>query len=107
DVEGRRSVDAAADAAHEVLANARGMDVIRQISGERLQVEPDLRGVGTEIRVGELPLVLVENVVHLPEPSLGRSRFGGFGGLFGMRVRRRDREVAEDELQPVAHPVLY
>ena len=86
DVEGRRSVDAAPNAAHEVLAHARGMDVSGELCVEPLDVEPELLGVRVEVRVAQAALPLVENIVHPPELALSIRGFGCLGGLFGVRM---------------------
>src|SRR6185436_8719508 len=77
DVEGRSSVDAAADAAHEVFAHAVGMDVPRELLVELPAVEPELLGVPVEVALLEVLLILVEEVVHLPELLPRRRRLGG------------------------------
>src|SRR5438128_4880995 len=77
DVEGRRAVHTAPHAAHEVLLDALSVDVLGQFFVEQLDVEPELLGIRAEVLVPQAPLVLVEKVVHLPEPALGG---GGLGG---------------------------
>src|SRR5262245_37787442 len=49
DVEGWGAIHIAADAAHEVLAHARGMDVLGQLLVELLDVETEHLGVATQI----------------------------------------------------------
>src|SRR5262245_29837780 len=106
DVEGRRSVDAAAHAADEVLVDACGMDMLRELPLERVDIEPEPLGIAAEVLVAQATLVLVERVVHLPELPLARSRLGRLGCLLGVRVGRRDREVAKDESELLAHSRL-
>src|SRR6267143_2746457 len=86
DVKGRRAVHAAPHAVQEVLMDPFGVDVLGQLFVEHLDVEAELLGVGAEVLVAQAPLVLVEEVVHLPELALGRGSLGGLGGLFGVEV---------------------
>ena len=106
DVEGRCPVDAASHPAHEVLADARCVHVLGQLFVEALDVEPEVLRVAAEVRSREARLVFVEQVVHLPEPALGGRALGALRGLFGMRVRRRDREVPKHEPEPITQPRL-
>ena len=73
-----------------------------QIAGEASPVQPEVIGVGQQI--GELQRVLVreQRVVHLPELALRARRLGGLGGQPRVRVRLREREVAEHETHAVA-----
>src|SRR6267143_2771924 len=86
DVKGRRAVHSAPHAAQEVLVDPFGVDVLGQLFVEPLDVETELLGVGAEVLVAQAPLVLVEEVVHLPELALGSGSLGGLGGLFGVGV---------------------
>jgi hypothetical protein len=43
-------------------------------------------------RAGQLLVVCIQRVVHVPEPALGA---GGLGGHFRVRMCRRERKVAE------------
>src|SRR3989442_1477550 len=51
DVEAGRAVDAAPHAAHEVLADPGGVDMLRQLSVELLDVEPERLRIGSESRI--------------------------------------------------------
>ena len=51
-------------------------------------------------------LVLVQAIMHLPEPTLRRCRLGCFGGLRSMRVGVAQREVPEDRSELVAEDAL-
>jgi hypothetical protein len=84
DVEGRRTVHAAPHAAQEVLVDPTGVDMLGQLLVEAIDVEPELLGVHMEVLVAQVPLVLVQEVVHLPEPALGVRRLGGLRRLFGV-----------------------
>ena len=64
----------------------RGVNVLGKIPVESLDVEGELLGVRMEITVAQAPLVLVQEVVHLPEPDLGGRGLGGLRGLFGVGV---------------------
>src|SRR3989442_9512917 len=86
DVKGWRAVHAAPHAAQEVLADPFGVDVLGQLFVEHLDVQAELLGVGAEALAAQAPLLLVEEVVHLPELALGRGSLGGLGGSFGIGV---------------------
>ena len=100
-------VDAAADAAHEVLADALGVDVLVELAFEPLGVEPEAVGVGEQALSVQPLLVLIQKVVHRPEPVLRGCRLRSLRGLRGVRMCRRDREVAKDEAKLVSHRFLY
>src|SRR5947209_18990114 len=76
------------------------MDVLSHLLLEPLHIELEFFLVsGEESVVAERCLILVEKIVHLPEPPLGGGRLGGFRGPFRLRVGGRDGEVSEDEPQ--------
>ena len=54
---------------------------------EARQVQPELLGEAVQVFVVQRPLVLVQQVVHLPELALGGGRLRRLGGALGMRVR--------------------
>src|SRR5947209_12065401 len=98
--ERRSPVDTASDAAHEVFFNPTRMDVLSHLLLEPLHIELEFFLVsGEESVVAERCLILVEKIVHLPEPPLGGGRLGGFRGPFRLWVGGRDGEVSEDEPQ--------
>src|SRR3989441_5096172 len=100
DEERRRPVDAASDATHEVLSNPARMDMLSDLLLEPLHIQLEFLLVFREESVvAERCLILVEKIVHLPEPPLGGGRLGGFRGPFRIRVGGRDGEVSEDEPQ--------
>jgi hypothetical protein len=74
-----------------------------QVVLEARQVEPEPGRVTPQGLVVEVFLVREEEVVHLPEASLGGGRLGGLGGAAGVRVHRVERKVPEHEAQPIAH----
>src|SRR2546427_473177 len=98
--ERRGSVDTALDATHEVFPNASQMDMLSHLLLEALHVQLEfLLVVGEESVVSQGCLVLVEKVVHLPEPPLGGGRLRRFRGPLRLRVGGGDGEVSEDETQ--------
>src|SRR5213593_1515007 len=101
-----RPVHAAPNATHEILMHPIGVDVLGELLVEQVEVEVERLGVGAKIIVGEVPLVLVQMIVHLPEPAFGRRSFGRLGRLFGVGMRGGDWEVAEDESQLLPHALL-
>src|SRR5437879_9334649 len=99
--ERRRPVDTALDATHEVFSNPPEMDMLSDLLLEPLHIQFEfLRVVGEESMVAEGRLILVEKIMHLPEPPLGGGRLGGFRGPFRLRVRGGNGEVSENELEP-------
>ena len=71
-----RPVDAAAHAAHEVLAHTRLMRGIFELALKPRGIEAERLGRAYQLRIGQMSLVLEEPVVHFPEPVLGA---GGLG----------------------------
>src|SRR5438552_6716463 len=98
--ERRRPVDTALDATHEVFSNSPQMDMLSNLLLEPVHVQLEfLRIVGEESMLGQGCLILVEKIMHLPEPPLDGGRLGGFRGPFRLRVGGRNGEVSEDEPQ--------
>jgi hypothetical protein len=69
---------------------------------EARRVKPEPGGVAPQRLVVEVVLVLVEEVVHLPEAPLRRRGFGGLGRAAGVRVHGVEGKVPEHEAQTVA-----
>ncbi len=102
----RGAVHAAAHAVDEVALDLRQEAVLLEVAREATHVEPQVGRVRQQRGCLEVLLVLEEQVVHLPEPSL---RAGGLRGLRGqqrVRVELGEREVAEDEADPVSDSAL-
>ena len=72
DEERRRPVHAASNAAQEVIVDPIGVDVLGELFAEQVEVKVEHPSVGVEIVVRQASLVLVQVVVHLPEPPLRR-----------------------------------
>src|SRR5438445_4391030 len=99
--ERRRPVDTALDATHEVFSNPPEMDMLSDLLLEPLHIQFEfLRVVGEESMVAEGRLILVEKIMHLPEPPLGGGRLGGVRCPFRLRLRGGNGEVSENELEP-------
>src|SRR3989442_2682954 len=114
--ERRGGVDPDARAGLDVLADARARRRVVEAGSERLHVEPELARVAEEALALEVLVVLEEDVVVLPEPSLPARALGRAGRQAGVGVgRARDLAVAarvalvlpEDEadVEPVAQHV--
>src|SRR5207249_11239361 len=79
----------------DVLADARARRRVVEARGERLHVEPELARVAEEALALEVLVVLEEDVVVLPEPSLPARALGRAGRQAGVGVgRARDVAVA-------------
>jgi hypothetical protein len=96
--EARGAGDAAARAALEILGDPGLVDAVAQLRVEASGVrDADRLGVGAQLGVGELVLVLEEPVVHLPEAPLGARGLGRLRGERRARVQVGQGHVAEDE----------
>src|SRR2546422_3797734 len=99
--ERRRPVDTALDATHDVFSNPPQMDMLSNLLLEPLHVQFEFsRVVGEESMVAEGRLILVEKIMHLPEPPLDGGRLGGFRGPLRLRVGGGNGEVSENEPEP-------
>src|SRR5262245_6257542 len=103
DEEGWGAIHSAPNAAHEVLADPRSVNMLSQLVVEPLDVEPEHLSIDTKILVAQAHLVLIEEVMHLPEFALSSRSFSGLGGLFGLGVQDCDREVPEDKAKTLTH----
>jgi hypothetical protein len=74
--------------AETILLDTPGVVVVRQILLESLQVEPELGRVAHQVFLAELALILVEEVVHLPEATLSGGRLCSLGSTAGTGVHR-------------------
>src|SRR5437667_11578919 len=91
DEEGGRAVHAAANTAQEILVHAVRVDVFLELLVEQVEVELDRSSVGAQVVDPQTLLVLVQMVMHLPEPALGGRSFGRLGGELGVRMGRAAR----------------
>ena len=57
-----------------------------ELVSETREVETERVGVSDQVRQAEAVLVREQQVVHLPEPSLGSRRLGRLGRVLGVRV---------------------
>src|SRR5438552_17874150 len=105
--ERRRPVDTALDATHEVFSNPPEMDMLSDLLLEPLHIQFEfLRVVGEKSMVAEGRLILVEKIMHLPEPPLDGGRLGGFRGPFRLGVGSGNGEVSENEPEPSSEFLL-
>src|SRR5207248_5188796 len=75
DEERGRAVHAAADPTTKVVTHLSGVGARRQLFVGALDVYPNVGGVGQQVFILKRVLALEQNVVHLPEFPLSRSRF--------------------------------
>src|SRR6266550_846424 len=104
DEEGGRPVHAAADAAQEILVDPVRVNVLRELLLEQVEVELERLSVGTKVVDLQMVLVLVEVIVHLPEPVLGGRGLSCLRRVLRMRMCGADGEVAEHESELFSHP---
>src|SRR5690606_28167774 len=76
DEEGRGADRAAVDGAGDVTLDAQGVPPLAQVARETFDVETEIARVVGEVRLVESRLVGEEQVVHLPEATLGGSGLG-------------------------------
>src|SRR6267142_6943016 len=104
--ERRRAVHAAARAGEEVGADlrheSRGVDV----PVKSIEIESQPVGMLAQVAVVQLVLVLVEQVVHLPELVLQAGRLRRLRGAGRVRMRLSQGKVAEGEAQIAAQLAL-
>src|SRR5207245_9976531 len=99
DEEGRCALDVRGPTVRHVL-----LDLLLDLGSVEVflpagAVEPDLPGVLLQLIVTELPVVLEDDVVHLPELSLLPRRSGGFGSRHRVGVHGgREGELLVDEV---------
>src|SRR2546422_3935690 len=100
DEESWRPVDSAPDAAHVVFLHPRRVDMLSYLALQPrdIHVEPFSMS-GEEAFVAQRPLILIQIIVHLPEPPLLRCRLSHLRCPLSLRVRVCDWEVPEDEFQ--------
>ena len=73
------------------------MIAIREVTSEFLDIEPEISSVSEEIVVFELMLALEEEIMHLPEITLGPRSFRCQCRSLRERVNIVPGEVPEDE----------
>src|SRR3954471_21028494 len=99
DEECGRAVHTAANAAHEIFPHAGGVELLLHLTVETLEVEGKLLRVSLQIVIAQVPLILVQQVMHLPKSALCCRRLGGLRSVFGVWMRGADRKVAKDKAQ--------
>lgn len=102
DEEGWRPVDSAAHATHEILTHPGPVLSLHEFKTESLDFQPERVGIADKVVFLQGVLALKEQVMHLPEATLGRRALGGLGGALGVRVNLRQREVPKHQPKLVA-----
>src|SRR5437870_6440113 len=97
DEEPRGAAHAAPHAAQEVLAHARGVSVFDQLAHHPVGIDPELARVPHQVLVLERRLMLIQEIVHLPELALRGGGLGRLRGLGGVGVLFGQRKVPEHE----------
>src|SRR5918998_178475 len=100
--EGGRPSHPALQTARRVLVHPVGVRVLRELLVEPLKFQAQPLCVAAEVLVLQMPLVVEEEVVHLPVAALGRRGLCRFGGSLGVRVYPGEREGPKGEKQPVS-----
>ena len=86
DEESWSGADAALAGVQNVLVHAKSMGVQHHVAIEAFHVEADLSGVHLKVFVRKSELMIIEEVVHLPEFVLGARGFCCFCSTMGARV---------------------
>ena len=89
DEEGGRGARTTRLGTRHVLAHARGVDTLLELTREALDIQVELSRVAEEVLRLQLVLMPEEDVVVLPEASLGGGRLGRLGSQLGVGVRVR------------------
>jgi hypothetical protein len=74
-----------------------GVGVLRELPVEPLRIEAQLLCVAPKVLTLQVPLVVEEEVVHLPVAALRGGGLRRFGGGLGVRVYPGEREVPKNE----------
>jgi len=86
DEESWSRTNAALAGVQNVLVHAKGMGVQHHVAIEPFHVEANLSGVHLKVFVRKRELMIIEEVVHLPEFVLGASRLCRFCSTMGAGV---------------------
>src|SRR5579872_7289103 len=78
----------------------------RHLARKTFRVESQCLGIRQEMKVVKRVLVLVEGIVHLPEPALRGSRLRTLGRMLRVWMDGREREVPKDEAQLISQLLL-
>jgi hypothetical protein len=97
--EGRRAIDAAADAAHKMLTHARRIDMPGDLAGKAGDIEAETGRILDQMVALKGILMLEQQIVHVPELALYSGRLCGFCRVLSMRVDHGQREVTKDAAQ--------
>jgi len=79
---------------------------IHYLIDEALSIKTETRRISREAFIIKGILVLKEKVVHLPKMALGAGGFGGLGGVLGMGMHIRQREIAKSKAETIAQMLL-
>ncbi len=107
DEESRCPIDSAADATHEV-ASYPSLELsifkrLAQCRGSELQ----LLGKSQEGVAAQALLVLIQEIMHLPEFPVGARELSGLGSGFSMRMQLTQGKVPENQPEPLPKMLLH
>src|SRR2546428_13818602 len=107
DEERRCPVDAAADAASEVVSHsALELSIVKRLAQCRYG-ELQLFGKSHEKLAVQVLLIFKQEIVHLPEFSAGAPELCGLGSGFGMRMNLAQRKIPENKAEPFPKMFLH
>src|SRR5664280_920382 len=101
-----RTVRTAAQRTFEIALDLLPRRTAVQGRGECTLIRASLGGVARKCRVAQVGLILIQQVVHLPEVSLFRDRFRRFSGGLGVRMDVREGHIAKYQTQRVTELAL-
>jgi hypothetical protein len=97
EIETRGAPDTSRAAGFPVLKDAPAVDVRLEIVAEATHIQPEAFCKPDQKTLIELARASEDEIVKLPELTLGCGSFSRFGGQFGLRVDLRGRKVPIDE----------
>src|SRR3984957_761628 len=101
-----RAVHSAPHSAAKILAHSLEVGTRLHLLDESRYVEMKRARVPHQVFIFQRVLILVEQVVHLPELALSAGSLRRLSGMLGMRMRLREREIPKNKPHLVAEALL-
>ncbi len=107
DEERRCTVDAALNPAPEVVTHLAPIGAGRERASHPVTIKSKFGGVLDQMVVVERELSLEQAVMQLPEGTLRARSFRGLGGMLGVRMNLRQREMAKYKAELASQLLLH